>query len=455
MATWLAFGGVTVDILGTLGVSPEVRQVLDYVLLLGLLVIGIEIVWRADGGERAAVRSGSALRAALVTAALVALWLLWIAGAHAVFWLAVFIIALPLAIGVTQRSVVHVLRPPGAEDATSNVPSVLTVSIERGARALLIIGAVVLLARAWQVDFVSLTMQDTLFTRLVRGALSAVVIALIADFVWSAIKTLIDRKLFEAQGAGAADSEDARHRARLRTLLPILRNVLSITVLAVAVMMALAAVGIEIGPLIAGAGVVGVAIGFGAQTLVKDIFSGVFYLIDDAFRVGEYIQSGSYKGTVESFSLRSIKLRHHRGPLYTVPFGELGAVQNMSRDWVIDKLTIGLTYDTDLDRVKKIVKEIGKELANDPEFAPHIIEPLKMQGVDQFGDYAIQVRMKMMTRPGEQFTIRRKAYALLKKAFDANGVQFAFPTVQVAGNGDPQGAAARQALAGAKPPVEE
>jgi small-conductance mechanosensitive channel len=372
-----------------------------------------------------------------------------------VFWLGVFIIALPPAIGVTQRSVAHVLRPPGAEDAISAVPSVLTVSIERGARALLIIGAVMLLARAWQVDFVSLTMQDTLFTRLVRGALSAVVIALVADFVWSAIKTLIDRKLFDAQGAGAADSEEARHRARLRTLLPILRNVLSITVLAVAVMMALAAVGVEIGPLIAGAGVVGVAIGFGAQTLVKDIFSGVFYLIDDAFRVGEYIQSGSYKGTVESFSLRSIKLRHHRGPLYTVPFGELGAVQNMSRDWVIDKLTIGLSYDTDLDKVKKIVKEIGKELAKDPEFAPHIIEPLKMQGVDQFGDYAIQVRMKMMTRPGEQFTIRRKAYALLKKAFDASGVQFAFPTVQVAGNSDPQAAAARQALAAAKPPVAE
>ena len=102
--------------------------------------------------------------------------------------------------------------------------------------------------------------------------------------------------------------------------------------------MALSALGVEIGPLIAGAGVVGVAIGFGAQTLVKDIIAGMFYLLDDAFRVGEYIQSGNYKGTVESFSLRSVKLRHHRGPLYTVPFGVLGAVQNMSRDWVIDKI---------------------------------------------------------------------------------------------------------------------
>src|ERR671912_508311 len=141
--------------------------------------------------------------------------------------------------------------------------------------------------------------------------------------------------------------------------------------------MALSALGVEIGPLIAGAGIVGVAIGFGSQTLVKDVFSGVFYLLDDAFRVGEYIQSGSYKGTVESFSLRSIKLRHHRGPVYTVPFGELGAVQNMSRDWVIDKFQINLTYDTDLEKARKLIKRIGQDLAEDPEFARQIIEPLK------------------------------------------------------------------------------
>ena len=130
--------------------------------------------------------------------------------------------------------------------------------------------------------------------------------------------------------------------------------------------MALSALGVQIGPLIAGAGVVGVAVGFGAQTLVKDVISGMFYLLDDAFRVGEYIQSGSYKGTVESFSLRSVKLRHHRGPLYTVPFGELGAVQNMSRDWVIDKMSVGVTYDTDLDKVKKLIKQIGTGAAGRP-----------------------------------------------------------------------------------------
>src|SRR5204863_2254230 len=130
-------------------------------------------------------------------------------------------------------------------------------------------------------------------------------------------------------------------------------------------MMALSAIGVEIGPLIAGAGVLGVAVGFGAQTLVRDVISGMFYLLDDAFRVGEYIQSGNYKGTVESFSLRSVKLRHHRGPLFTVPFGSLGAIQNMSRDWVIEKLQIGVTYDSDLEKARKLIKQIGKELFED------------------------------------------------------------------------------------------
>ena len=133
-------------------------------------------------------------------------------------------------------------------------------------------------------------------------------------------------------------------QARLRTLLPIFQNMLFATIVVIALLMVLSSLGIEIGPLIAGAGVVGVAIGFGAQTLVKDVIAGIFYLLDDAFRVGEYIQSGTYKGTVESFSLRSVKLRHHRGYLFTVPFGELGAVQNMSRDWVIDKFSINVDY---------------------------------------------------------------------------------------------------------------
>jgi small-conductance mechanosensitive channel len=184
-----------------------------------------------------------------------------------------------------------------------------------------------------------------------------------------------------------------------------------------------------------------VAIGFGAQTLVKDIIAGMFFLLDDAFRVGEYIESGSIRGTVESFSLRSVKLRHHRGYLHTVPFGSLERITNYSRDWVIDKATIGVTYDTDLDQAKKIIKQVGRQLLADPELAPSILDTLKMQGVEEYGDYAIKLRLKVTTKPGEQFAVRRRAYALIKQAFEENGIKFAFPTVQVAGGESAAGAA--------------
>ena len=105
---------------------------------------------------------------------------------------------------------------------------------------------------------------------------------------------------------------------------------------------------------------------------------------------------------------------------------------------------VGITYDSDIERARKLIKGIGQELAKDPEFAPLILEPLKMQGVEQFGDFAVQIRMKMMTLPGEQFVIRRKAFAMIKKAFDENGIKFAFPTVQVAGESDPATAAVAQ-----------
>jgi small-conductance mechanosensitive channel len=455
---WFAFGSATLGLLSTLGFTMDMRQLVAYALGLGLLALGIEIAWRRpraaveeapEPGRRRRVGSASAW---LLSAYFLALWLFWVVSALGLFWLGVVIVALPALIRTTRRSVNHILRPAG-EASAGGAPGVLAVGLERVARAALIIGAAVLLARGFRVDLGALTVGDTVLTRLVRGAINAVIILLLADVAWHIARALIDRTLATAQVPGGhANSEDVRRQARLRTLLPILRNVLFIILLVMAALMALSSLGVEIAPLIAGAGVVGVAIGFGAQTVVKDIISGMFFLLDDAFRVGEYVQSGPYKGTVESFSLRSVKLRHQRGPLFTVPFGELGAIQNMSRDWVIDKLSIGVTYDTDLDQVKKLVKEIGKQLAQDPELAPHIIDTLKMQGVEQFGDYAIQIRLKLMAKPGEQFVIRRRAYALIKKAFDANGIKFAFPTVQVAG-GEPSAAAvAQQGMALVKAP---
>ncbi len=137
-----------------------------------------------------------------------------------------------------------------------------------------------------------------------------------------------------------------------------------------------------------------------------------------------------------------------------MPYGQLGAVENLSRDWVIDKVTVSVTYDTDLDKAKKIIKQIGKALAQDPDLLPHH-RAAQNAGGEKFGDFAIQLRLKMMTRPGEQFAIRRKAYALLKKAFDENGIKLAFPTVQVSSREPSEPAAAQQALKLVKAPQPE
>jgi small-conductance mechanosensitive channel len=456
---WFAFGRATLDVLSALGFSPEARELVAYTLGLGLLAIALNVVWTRPRAADALpdVTQHSALHRVtpwLLSLCPVLLWGLWVVGFMRLFWLLAVALLLPPAIKVARMASHHVSRPASGSEAPST-PGLMAVFLDRGLRALLIVGAALLLAQAWNIDLIEMSGRDTLLTRLVRGALSSVVILLVADLIWQVVKSLIDRRLSQAEALSPPGTEAAVRQARLRTLLPIFRNVIFVVLAVVAVMMALSALGVEIGPLIAGAGIVGVAVGFGSQTLVKDVFSGVFYLLDDAFRVGEYITSGSYKGTVESFGLRSVKLRHHRGPLFTVPYGVLGAVQNMSRDWVIDKLTVGVSYDSDFDKAKKLIKQIGKDLAEDPEFAPNIIEPLKMQGVEQFGDYGIQIRLKMMTKPGEQFVIRRRALGMIKKAFDENGIRFAVPTVQVADREEAGPVAAHQALKLVKPPPPE
>jgi small-conductance mechanosensitive channel len=336
-----------------------------------------------------------------------------------------------------------VVEPQGADGRPRSVSEVF---IERGLRALVIIAGLIWLGYVLRVDVASISGENALGWRIVRGLFTTVAVVLLADVTWHVIRAALDAKLASTALAADSDTEAGVRRARLRTVLPIVRNMILIAIAVIAGLIALSSLGVDIGPLIAGAGVFGVAIGFGAQTLVRDIISGVFYLLDDAFRVGEYIQSGSFKGTVESFSLRSVKLRHHRGPIYTVPFGQLGAVQNMSRDWVIDKLVVSVEYDTDLEKTRKLLKKIGVTLQEDPELAPLIIEPLKMQGVEEFGDYAIKIRMKMTTRPGEQFTVRRKAYALIKQKFEEAGIKFAHPRVEVAGGADSVAAAAHEML---------
>lgn len=434
LVTVFALVAATFSLLPTFGFNADDLLVLAVPADLLLLALGLAAVWlrplpMPETGDHHG-RIGHTAMSWLLTAYFILLLLIRTSGAFITFWFAVAAVALPAAIVMAHRAVHYVLRAPDAESGARPVPAVTMAVIDRGIRMALIVLAAILLARAWGLDMHSMGSSDPVLTALLRGLLNAIVIVLAADFGWSIIKALIERK-FGVTQAPAGDHVLEPQQARLRTLLPIIQNIMFAVILIMALLMILSSIGIQIGPLIAGAGVVGVAVGFGAQTVVKDVISGVFYLLDDAFRVGEYITSGKYMGTVESFSLRSIKLRHHRGALFTIPFGELGAVQNQSRDWTTDKFNITVGYDTDIDKARKLIKKIGLELAADPEFAPWVIEPIKMQGVKEFGDYGIVLRIKVTTKPGGAFGMKRKFYLLVNKAFKENGIELPLPTVHV------------------------
>ncbi len=426
----VCFAVATAAIGEPLGVPPLVRDAISYCLSVVGLFVAIEMVWATSQRSRP--------WKAAVVAFLVALWIIWCLDMRGLFWIGVYVLVLPAMLNAVGRVAGSFVSDPG---------SLRGVLIVRGARAAVIFLAVGWLALVWRLNPDTLGQRDPVVAALFYGGLKSVLILVVADFLWQLARGWIDRTLRVATDATSLAPADAAKRARFRTLLPIFRNALAVVVAVMAALVVLAQMGVQIGPLIAGAGIFGVAIGFGSQTLVKDVISGVFYMLDDAFRVGEYIQAKDYKGTVEGFSLRSVRLRHHRGPVFTVPFGELGAVQNMSRDWVIDKFRITVGFNTDIDKARKLTKKVGAELKEDPELGPLFIEPLKMKGVEEFADYGIVLSFAMTTVPGMQTYIRRKAYAKIRELFLANGITFAQPTVQVGGDDKEGGAvAAAQAI---------
>jgi small-conductance mechanosensitive channel len=314
------------------------------------------------------------------------------------------------------------------EDAAANIPSPgLGAVILRNGRIALAVLVTVLIGRIWHVSLSALG-PEWLGSRVAEAAFQIIVTLLLASSAWSIIKIAINRQVpHEALDALALadDSASGVGLSRLETLLPLVRKFVFVTIVAIVLMSVVSSLGVNIGPLLAGAGVVGIAVGFGAQTLVRDILSGIFFLIDDAFRVGEYIDVGEGKGTVEYMSIRALMLRHQRGAVYTVPFGAVRRVANYSRDWSITKLDLRVPFDTDLDKVRRVVKRLGEDMAQDAEFGPYFLEPLKSQGVNRVDDSALVLRVKFMTRPNDQSVVQREVYRRLQHVFYENEIEFA------------------------------
>ncbi|SFM24138.1 mechanosensitive ion channel family protein [Shimia aestuarii] len=251
----------------------------------------------------------------------------------------------------------------------------------------------------------------------------------IAYVLWQLVAIGSERML--QRSASQSGETDAVRQTRVATLLPLIRNITLVAIAIIAGMIGLSAIGVDVLPLFAGAGVLGLAIGMGSQTLVRDVISGVFFLLDDAFRVGDFVDTGVAIGTIERAGIRSLGIRHTEGALHTVPFGEIKTISNHSRDWAIFKMDFRVPFETDTDSLRKKFKVLGQQLSEDPVHGHLFVEPLKSAGVVRMDESAMIVRAKFKCRPGEQFQLRRVVYEAVRRMFREEGIDVAVREVRV------------------------
>src|ERR671934_2113681 len=248
------------------------------------------------------------------------------------------------------------------------------------------------------------------------------------------LRTLQNGGLQERLGAVRRATPDAlletgqmslRAEQRIEALASVLRSVLSFTIMAVAAVMILGELGVELGPLIAGAGIIGVALGFGSQSLVRDFLSGVFILVEDQYGVGDTVDLGEATGVVEVVSLRTTRLRSVDGTVWHVPNGTIARVGNKSQHWSRALLDVQVAYGTDLAHAREVIKRVADEVHE--ERSGWVLEEPELWGVEELGPHGITVRLVIKTQPSKQWDVSRLVRERLKAAFDAEGIEIPFP----------------------------
>ena len=258
---------------------------------------------------------------------------------------------------------------------------------------------------------------------LLSKVFSIVLIIAAAIIVWEIISAAVERYLEATDENGG---EVARSQ-RIRTLLPLFRNFVFVVLAVIVTLTVLSEIGVNIAPLLAGAGVVGLAVGFGAQTLVKDIITGLLFLIEDAIAVGDVVELGSHSGVVEAVTVRSLRLRDLSGTVHQIPFSEVSSIVNKTKDFSFAVMDIGVAYRENVDDVIEIITQIGAELRTDPEINAFILEDIDVLGLDLFDDSSVIIRARIKTQPIKQWTVRRAFNRLLKQKFNEIGIEIPFP----------------------------
>jgi len=255
----------------------------------------------------------------------------------------------------------------------------------------------------------------------VLKAAEILMLVLVIGFCWNWVAIMAARMGSHAPGSPQAGASVVG--TRMTTVGPLLVGLAKAGLLTLGALTILVMLGINVWPLITGLSIFGLAIGLGSQTLVKDVVAGLFFLVDDAFRQGEYIETSGAKGTVEKISLRSVSLRHPRGAVATIPFGQIGKIQNFSREWVVEKMLFRVALDTDVEVVRKLFKKIGQEIAADPELNADLIEPFKSQGIGALEEGTLVIRGKYKARAGHQFQIRKAILSKVRTTLQENNIK--------------------------------
>jgi moderate conductance mechanosensitive channel len=223
-------------------------------------------------------------------------------------------------------------------------------------------------------------------------------------------------------------SEDLEERKRIETLMRVFRYIATVVIGAITIMLVLSEVGISIAPILATAGVAGLAVGFGAQSLVKDYFTGFVMLLENQIRVGDSVEVGGKTGLVEEVTLRYVRLRDLEGAVHYVPNGVIATVTNRSRGFAFALVDVGVAYKEKLDQVQQVIRDVGAAMQADPDFCARIVEPVQLMGVEQWADSAVVLRCRFKVMPLEQGPVRREFLRRLKNAFDEQGIEIPFPS---------------------------
>ncbi len=259
--------------------------------------------------------------------------------------------------------------------------------------------------------------------RLTTSLISIGTVILIALTVWEVFSSAIERYL----NAVDQDNVPLARSARARTLLPLLRTAMMVVILLLVSLIILSQIGVDIAPLLAGAGVVGLAIGFGSQALVKDVITGLFMLIEDTLAVGDVVDVGKgHLGVVEAISIRTIRLRDGAGAVHSVPFSEVSSVTNLTKDYAYYISNVAVSYREDPDRIAAVLRDVASELMRDAAFRPFILEPLEIIGIDKMTELGVTIQSRLKTLPRKQWMVGREFVRRMKQAFDRNGIEMPY-----------------------------